>query len=175
MDKYTRQAFKITLMLFLAVIGLFAFLPLNSIKDFKNNNIPKSAFYCEFGKAGRIYHNWFGLKWELEAATRVDYETASQDVISEWSTQGSEVNTPGAGWESQDQVWDLTIGYNSNFDVTSVKNWGSARFYTTDGARIVDAEAWVKIMGDETWSWGHDHTFVRGGSITIDTSTRTLC
>jgi hypothetical protein len=166
MDKYSKQAFRVTLILFLAILGLFAFLNIESLRSYNSERIPKTAFTCDYGAKATRWHYWFGLKWELVAALKVDY-SADGNSISSYITEGS-----GAfaytGWSYTDSQKSVTTGPGW------VMNWRAAQFYNNDW--IIDTTAYVKVYTGERHSWGTTISFVKGsGAFATNDGTTTIC
>lgn len=169
MDKYSKQAFKITLMLFLAILGLFAFLNVNSIRSIRSNKQLRTAFTCDYGRRTVVWHWWGSVQWELIASLKVEYD-GGEDYILDYDVGGSTANAFD-GWSYS--RYSSSISYETSGNkYTWVKNWRTARFYNSDTE--VDVTAWVNIEEDRQFTWGKSVSFLKGYCI-HDANNREIC
>lgn len=145
MDKYSKQAFKITLALLLSLTGFTAMIGIATAN-------PPTGY--DWGKKTRIWHDfWWFMRWRLTAAVSVKYSNANGDYITGYTTQGS-------GTEVFDSFW-YAYGYSCGIDTSELsdKGWvwvqldNSAHFETDDHTNHIIAYATCKVKNNRR-SWG---------------------
>lgn len=145
MDKYTKQALKITTLIFLSAVGLISLAGFTTATPY---------FYARCTRLRHVV--WFDeTVWTLRCSMWAYYATEGGYDIYSWSTAGSHASV-----EDPD-IW-TTYGYVSlgveadqkpNGYYSSVYHKNSAHFETCDGKTHIKAFCECKVSEDYTLEW----------------------
>lgn len=145
MDKYIKQALKITTLIFLSAVGLI------SLAGFTT----ATPYY--YARCTRLRHDaWgYGTMWMLRCSMWAYYATSGGYDIESWSTAGSHAQV------MYPDIW-TTFGYVS-YGVTKEQkpngyySWvyhkNSAHFETCDGHTHIKAYCECKVKEDYILEW----------------------
>jgi len=146
MDKYSKQAFKITIALFLSLTGFTAMIGIAKAS-------PPSGY--DFGRKTRIWHDqiWIVL-WRLTAAVSVKYSNADGDFITGYTTQGSGTYDNAIYWYTYGYSYSISKSPKSDLGWVWIQLDNSAHFRATDDSNHIIAYATCKVRNSYS-SWGN--------------------
>lgn len=141
MDRYTKQAVKITIPIFLCIFGFFGLIGLVKAD-------PPSPY--DFGVKQQIIHISWGYElWRLQCNLAVNYD-ATESWIYSWTITGSGATAPGPQWETWAYSSTIIPSTAIQGKYSYVKHMNEARFKSTDiWKHKGKADAYVYIYAAE--------------------------
>jgi len=138
MDKYSKQAFKITIALFLSLTGFTAMIGIAKAS-------PPSGY--DFGRKTRIWHDfWWVIQWRLTAAVSVKYNNDEGDYITGYTTSGSGTWAPAWNWNTYGYSYYVSTSIKSDLGWYWIQLDNSAHFRAYDDSCHIIAYATCKVL-----------------------------
>ncbi len=140
MDKYSKKALKITVLLFLSLFSFTLLIGFGHALDFKRKT--------------DIWHYCVTVKWTLRSQLDVNYNNDDGDLITGWTTSGSgDFVNDITNWYSYGYTYSLTKSEKYGVGYTWVQLYNYAHFRTKTDDNHVIAYAICKIYNHYS-SWG---------------------